>query len=162
MKMAIVALGLLTCGQASPRSYCATPCGLRVLTTGHEPRMYCEDLKLAERVLVSKLADKLPNACRMFNGVMAWEHPGNSSILRGQEVSGWSECHLSRFHFHVGYEPWRRPWHTAFMHELVHIAQGCYSYDENGKYSDHGDWQAKGLYKALDEAQAELDRLVTP
>lgn len=146
---------LLACGQKPEPQVCITPCGTVVLRS----TMYCEDFKLLERELAARLAPTLPQACESWRGVTAWGHDGSSSVLRGQLVAGWAECHLARFHFHNGYEMWRRPWHTAYAHELIHIAQGCESpTPPGGAPGDHADWEYRGYFQTLSDTAEALDR----
>lgn len=159
MARLITALLLLSCGQRVEPRACVTPCGIIVPSS----QFYCEDFKLLERDLASRLAPTLPRACEAWRGVTAWEHDGASSVLDGRAVAGWAECHLSRFHFHMGFEAWRRPWHTAFGHELIHIAQGCNApTPPDGTQGAHADWTFRGYYQLLSEMTETLDKGEAP
>jgi len=114
-----------------------------------------------ETLLVLELSEKLPNACREFAGVTAWELPGFSTKLGtrgdGKEIwaAGWTECDNRRVSFHAGdgfmfkddQTRLRNAWNTAYIHEFIHIAQRCFSPNpiDPGQDDAHSNWTRDGL-----------------
>jgi hypothetical protein len=80
------------CGPSSNSVFCETTCGAFVSAANRSPQYACSDYRKMETLLVLELSEKLPNACREFAGVTAWELPGFSTKLgtRGDGKEIWA------------------------------------------------------------------------
>lgn len=116
-----------------PTFSCRTPCGASIIAQNGYPVFSCDEYALVESLLVGEIADQFPDACRSFQGVTIWEMPGWSTTTISGEYSGWTECWFARAFFHVneGFvdkektNPNLPLGHTAYAHELIHLAQQC-------------------------------------
>lgn len=127
-----------------------------------------------ETLLVYYLNSKIPNACREFAGVTAWELPDFSTKLGvrpdGREIwaAGWTECEMRRVSFHTGNgfmfkddtERQRKAWHTAFTHEFIHVAQKCFSPNpiDPGQDDSHSNWTRDGLERIVYDVQGRMEQ----
>lgn len=152
-------IGCATTPPPEPSYFCTTPCGAIIVAQNGTPQYTCDEYGFVESLLVGEIRDQFPNACYDFKGVLVWETPGWSTfLLPDREVSGWAECWLSRVHVHVndGFADKEKTQkvglaHTAYAHEMIHIAQACMAplpIDDKSD-ADHSNWYRDGLFQAI-------------
>lgn len=157
MRLILPLLVLAGCGPQA-RVMCQTMCGLSIATQQTQ-RFSCEEYRLVEEAALAD-AHMPPSACQTFRGATAWELPGDMSTLGGIKVAGWTECHLRRLFFHTGLlEDNRRLWNTAFVHELIHLAQHCAAPlpIDPGADEQHANWMREKLYDMGSRVGARLE-----
>lgn len=166
MRLALLCALVSGCGTAVQNpTFCRTECDLFVAATNRVPQFPCEDY---QRITSLALADPhMPTlACLRLRGVIAWEVPGLSSVVGGVKAAGWAECWNNRFMFHTGdgrifpddVTRYRRAWDTAFIHEMIHIAQGCESPAPTDEGADpaHSNWVRDKLYDMPSRVRLQL------
>lgn len=148
-----------------PRVFCVTECDMFIAAQNNAPIFKCEDYREAEALLRTRL--NLP-LCQKQPGVTVWEMPGFETPIGGIRAAGWSDCWVGQAFIHTGdgfvftdRDPRflrQGPEDTAFVHELVHIAQGCVAPVERSdpKNPGHENWDAEGYYTLIDHINGEL------
>lgn len=172
MRLTIALTLAVSCG-TEPIDRCVTHCGVHV--SAHGSLAYpCAEYRAAELALLQEIPS-LSRACLNWSGVVAWEEPGESSVVGGvllpdggvgnAKVGGYSECWNGRLFFHSGDGVFksstnqRHAWHTAFPHELIHVAQWCDAprpVDE-GADPSHANWIRADLMNAPSRVVRRLD-----
>ena len=168
MRTLLLATILVGCGTSNTLPvFCTTPCGLSIAAANRVPQFPCEAYVAMEAAMLQDSA-VLPHSCDTWRGAVAWEMPGQNSVLSGVRVAGWTECFNRRFMFHTGdgvlqigeSSISRAAWDTAYVHEATHLAQRCASSPpiDEGADESLSDWHRLDLYNMPSRVRLRLVR----
>jgi len=160
LKVTLAAAALSACG---PGPVCVTPT-LRLQVHGPLLRSTCDDYEaLAHAFYVTVPA--ATHVDRRFADIDASVAGTNvflkdepwSCDAKGVCLSGQAYCHL---HSIDAFEE-SHPLHSVLIHELIHIAQGCRAWpeegpDEDDKRGGHEGWNRHGVWKLIGYAKGAI------
>lgn len=134
---------------------CTTRFGMRIAGPGGAIAYSCEEYGAVEELLASKTSLPVWNA---VNGAMTIELPGDDSLgSDGRRLSGWAQCDYRLINVH-NKDGTAHVWQTAYAHEVMHLAQGCWSPPpvDPGKDEAHANWVRDGIDLAIETTNLEL------
>lgn len=144
---------LVGCG---PAPYCITSLGVEV--TGmymtakpiEAPGYTCQDFDTVEAEITALLPDNpaMNIDWSRVKGYRLSVHPERKWIeVFGRSVAGFTNCPLMYLEIGTSDPHVAR---SAYTHELLHAAQGCYTPlpTDDGLDRDHSNWNRDGLYNA--------------
>lgn len=156
-RISVAALMLSGCAGNAPE--CVTSLGVQILgTIGEKPSPYsCDDFEAVQADIMAELPESAINGIiwERVRGYRIMFHPEEKWEVMGQMVAGRTWC-PPVYYIELGTSPHHLAW-TAFTHELVHAAQGCYAAPptDPGMDVDHANWQRAGIYQATNNVAAK-------
>lgn len=150
---------VLVAAACGPEPICVTGLGVEILgmVGTHAPieaaGYSCEDFNTVEAEIGSLVPDsEVTNIdWTRVRGYQVTVHAGGKfTDFWGRKVAGWSFCPSKQIQIGI-YDP--HVARSAYTHELLHAAQGCYSPPpiDEGLDGDHANWHRDNLYNATNK-----------